>query len=93
MQGLEPAPQTRITIVDLLATIEHRLRMGRTEQIQVSAMVPGIKASVAPGKIVDTCTSERKPNSFRKINFVEPPNLCRICKWDSRGKEAQEMQE
>jgi len=49
MQELELAPQTRITILDLLAMIEHRLSMGGTERIQVSAMVAGIKTAVDLG--------------------------------------------
>jgi replication factor C subunit 3/5 len=49
LQDLELAPQTRITILDLLATIEHRLSMGATERIQVSAMVAGIKTAIDLG--------------------------------------------
>jgi replication factor C subunit 3/5 len=49
MQDLELAPQTRIVILDLLATIEHRLSMGGTERIQVSAMVAGIKTAIDLG--------------------------------------------
>jgi replication factor C subunit 3/5 len=49
LQDLELSPQTRITILDLLATIEHRLSMGATERIQVSAMVAGIKTAIDLG--------------------------------------------
>ena len=45
LQELELKPQTRVFILDLLATIEHRLSMGATEKIQVSAMVAGIKTA------------------------------------------------
>jgi len=48
-QDLELQPQTRITILDLLATIEHRLSAGATERIQVSAMVAGIKTAIDLG--------------------------------------------
>lgn len=49
LQELELAPQTRVTILDLLATIEHRLSVGGTERIQVSAMVAGIKTAIDLG--------------------------------------------
>jgi replication factor C subunit 3/5 len=49
LQELELAPQTRIYILDLLATIEYRLSMGGTERIQVSAMVAGIKTAIDLG--------------------------------------------
>ena len=49
LQDLELAPQSRITILDLLATIEYRLSMGATERIQVSAMVAGIKTAIDLG--------------------------------------------
>jgi replication factor C subunit 3/5 len=49
LQDLELAAQTRIQILDLLATIEHRLSMGATERIQVSAMVAGIKTAIDLG--------------------------------------------
>ena len=49
LQELELAPQTRVSILDLLATIEHRLSMGGTERIQVSAMVAGIKTAIDLG--------------------------------------------
>jgi Replication factor C C-terminal domain len=46
LQELDLCPQTRIAILDLLATIEHRLSMGATEKLQVSAMVAGIKSAI-----------------------------------------------
>jgi len=49
LQELELSKQTRITILDLLATIEYRLSMGATEKIQVSAMVAGIKTAIDLG--------------------------------------------
>lgn len=49
LQDLELAPQSRVTILDLLATIECRLSMGATERIQVSAMVAGIKTAIDLG--------------------------------------------
>jgi replication factor C subunit 3/5 len=49
LQELELSPQTRISIIDLLATIEHRLSMGATEKLQVSAMVAGIKSAIDLG--------------------------------------------
>lgn len=49
LQELELTPQTRITILDLLATLEYRLSMGATEKIQVSAMVAGIKTAIDLG--------------------------------------------
>jgi replication factor C subunit 3/5 len=49
LQDLELAPQSRVTILDLLATIEYRLSMGATERIQVSAMVAGIKTAIDLG--------------------------------------------
>lgn len=49
LEGLELQPQTRVTILDLLATIEYRLSTGATERIQVSAMVAGIKSAIDLG--------------------------------------------
>jgi len=49
LQELDLPPQTRISIIDLLATIEHRLSMGATEKLQVSAMVAGIKSAIDLG--------------------------------------------
>jgi replication factor C subunit 3/5 len=48
-QELDLSPQTRIVILDLLATIEYRLSMGATEKLQVSAMVAGIKSAIDLG--------------------------------------------
>lgn len=46
LEDMDLKPHVRIFLYDKLAAIEHRLSMGGTEKIQLSAMVGAIKQSI-----------------------------------------------
>jgi replication factor C subunit 3/5 len=49
LQDLDLVPQTRVMILDILATIEYRMSVGANERLQVSAMIAGIKTAIDIG--------------------------------------------